>query len=255
MENKMRLFKRQVENLENGGYKDVIVEISDSEISSITNSYGRWIESSHWVLDNSDFEENENGLFNMIDYSYNQLDTDIKTFDSIKDWDFENLTENQRDVLIELSKYSIDNSDEADSSYVYEISITENNELFELSIEEDKPIGVGTQYKYWDGHNWKAETLSHDFYECEIEEVTNEYENWEAKQFLYTTDEKYGRNTRFYVLETENGNVLLREDCTRWQGEMDTFEVISDEDEILELLQDNVEKETINEFFSNIVIE
>lgn len=221
-----------------------IQEINESDISNITNSYGRWIKSSRFELDESNFEKNKNGLFSLDE------DFDVKeVLELVSDWDLQNLNEAQKNTLIELSNYSIDDSDEADSSTVYEIKIVGE----ELIIEEDEPMEVGKKYDYWDGHNWRSTTLSHELWEVELKEVTDKYPNWSDKVDICNTDWTHGRRTSWYALKMEESTILVQENETQWQGQFNDFEIIEDKDEIAVILARwNATDEAIEEHFPNI---
>lgn len=221
-----------------------IQEINENDISDITNSYGMWIKSSRFKLDNSNFEVNGTGSY--------ILDEDFDTkevLELVYRWDLQNLTEEQKDTLIELSDYSIDSSDEADSSTVYEIEIVGNKAI----IEESDPMVVGKEYKYWDGHNWRSTTISHETWHDELKEVTEDYPNWDKKILVCNTEWTSGRRTSWYVLKKDEANILVQENETKWQGEFNDFEIIEDEEEIeIILARWNATDEAIEEHFSSI---
>lgn len=243
----MKLFKFEQRNDDN-----VIIEICENDITDITNSYGMWIESSRFELDESNFELNEDGTFDLTEY-YNETDN-LNLLPS--EWDLRKLNSIERDIIIKLSNYSIDKSDEADSTTVYDINIdlsevSETSEYF-LNIQESEAIVVGKEYTYWDGNNWKDLVLSHDSYDVEIEDVSSEYENWEAKELMYSSEIKMGRSFSLYALNLDDNNVLVRKNETCWQGEFDTFEIITDSEEITILLEsNNVDNEIIEQYFQH----
>lgn len=240
-ENLVRLF----ESTDEEGIT-TIREINENDISDITNSYGRWVKNSRFELDNSNFEANETGGY-ILDEDFDTTEV----LELVSAWDLQNLTEKQRDTLIELSNYSIDNSDEADYSTVYEIKIVED----EAVIEEDEPMVVGKQYKYWDGHNWKSTTLSHDFWDngCELKEVTEVYPNWDDKTDICNKEWTHGRRTSWYVMKKDEANILVQENETQWQGEFNDFEIIEDEEQIAVILARwNATDEAIEEHFPSI---
>jgi len=242
----MKLFEQEIFNEENG-YTTNIIELADSEISDITNSYGMWIESSRFELDESNFEQNEDGTFNLTE-DYDETDN-LNLLPAT--WDLRKLTADERNIIIELSKYSIDNSDEADSNFVYEIEIklSEDGEYF-LDINEGEPTVIGKKYSYWDGNNWETIVLSSELYEVEIKDVTNKYsENWESKELIYTINNYHGRYFEFYVLNLNDTNVLLIKNNTAWQGELNTFEILEDLEDIQNCLFNKVDKETIQQYF------
>lgn len=245
----MKLFKIEKRNDGNGQYEDVVIEISEDGITDITNSYGMWIKNSRFELDESNFEKNEDGTFDLTE-DYDEKDN-LNLLPT--NWDLRRLSKNEKDILCELSKYSIDNSDKADSTTVYNVNIslseaTEEGEYF-LDIQESEPIVIGKKYTYWDGNNWKDKVLSHEGFEAEAEEVTSDYENWGKKKEIYTSEEKKGTSFSLYILKLDDKNVLAKEEKTRWQGQFNTFSIITSEEEIEVLLASFVDDEIIKENF------
>jgi hypothetical protein len=110
----MKIYKKEEQNSENGNYKDVYLTFNDDDITNITNSYGCWISNSADELEQYNFEENNNDTFSI---SENELRSEWIVI--LSNFDFENLTQNEVDIIIKLSTYTIDNSDEANSDVIY----------------------------------------------------------------------------------------------------------------------------------------
>lgn len=241
----MKLFKIEKRNSETGSDEFGIIEIPKNDITDIVNSFGMWIQSSRFELDETNFELNEDGTFNLTE-DYNEQDN-LKLLPST--FDLRKLSKNEMDVLIELSRFSIDNSDEANSTTVYCLEILP---IHVLVVKEIEPIVVGKEYKFWNGHNWKQMILSHDGLDLEIVDVTDEYVNWDAKEKFFTSKvkkKKNGTNFSFHSLMLDNKMVLVKEEKTNWQGGFDTFLVITDVEEIEILLAKFVDDEIIKENF------
>jgi len=94
--------------------------------------------------------------------------------------------------------------------------------------------------------------LEHDHYEVEREDVTSEYEDWEAKTSIYCSEDKGGRSFSLHVMKLNEINILVRKEETRWQNEFDTFMIITHSDDIKVLLAKYVDDDKILEYFPEV---
>jgi len=176
-QNKNKMSEYRIYNTESFDYEtpNYLTVIAESELIDTTNSYGMYVKNSDYVLDDSDFFKNADGIYYSI---YESALEEIPDFISemAEAWDFRKLTAAQMQNLIDASEYDIDNSDEADYREVYDIEFKSESGFI---IEETQPYAVGKHIQYWDGNNFRTVQIEHDFYETAFTDVTDEYEDFE----------------------------------------------------------------------------
>lgn len=204
----------------NGG-NDTISFIDSSDIETTFNSYGMWIKGGD-TIDEDYFEENEDGTFS-IDEDY--VNYDIKNLID-GEWDLNKLTELQKNELLKMSEFQLDESEDADSSEVWEIEFDCEKGF---QITESEPYEDGEHYTYWDGSNHKTIILSSNNNETHCEEITDEFQGIEER-FIEIGDGRGHNDTRWtQCLYDEETDTLWAYNGTLWQGESPHYEILSED--------------------------
>lgn len=235
------------------GEQNYLTVISEKELEDTTNSYDMFIKSYSYELHEDNFVKKSNGIFAIYESDADSLP---EWLHEMCTWDWRNLTEKQRHVLIEASKYEIDHSDEGDSTDVYEIKFDEENGF---TIHESEPNVVGKHIEYWDGHNWKKEDIEHDFYDTRFTDVTDEYDDYDNWEEIYSS--RSGSGTGHYnaykVGKDDGTTIILIQEVSYYQGEQNNGYREATADNILDLLRDMTDAEDylqdqINEYCEGI---
>lgn len=203
-----------------GEGNDTISFIDSSNIEKTFNSYGMWIKGGD-TIEEDDFEENDNGTFS-IDEDY--INYDIKKLIDGA-WDLDELTFFQKNELLKMSEFQLDESEDADSSEVWEIEFDSEKGF---QITESEPIEVGEQYTYWDGSNHRTVILSSDLYDTNCEEITDEYEGIQDR-WVEIGDGRGHNDTRWtQYLYDEETDSLWAYNGTLWQGESSYYAILAE---------------------------
>lgn len=224
--------KRLFQNNEDGS----IMAFDADSIGKRYNPYGLFYKAEN--MHASDFDRTEQGWL-LTEFSYYTDDTSEEAFEAFQernkgsfsiDEDEDTLTITTQEALDSflffayMQEYT--DNELVDGGIFYDPHEDFEEVDIEELAEEYEEFQAAEVYSYWDGSNWKELVLVSEWYSA-YTEVTDEYPAWEdVKSFAYQKGNTWHANYYYYRDEEKKG--ILVHNVSYWQGSLDTYSFLEE---------------------------